>query len=714
VLPLSADNVVHENSGYTVRPGGSTTITVSLAGGDSTTAGNKALIFITSPTGLTVPTGWTADRAVGTALWAVQSPELTAGETSWTFTCSALGVDTGFSWYVAELSNIDLVEPLDASAVSDVAPQTVADGGTLSTGTTPLNAALDTVVFAVFMAGTTNADPWSFYTNDFGEVVDVQAPVGATLSGYNLAVARKFVTGSTGQFSSTATLTTTGGSVTAAALVVAYRAADSPIVAPLAHFVGFGQGTHGGINATTGVNSLMGQGLAHTGTWGSSYLIEPGGRNSSYRLKIVQAGAGSAVRTGSVSSPSGSIGFDVQIVSATGTVVVASIATSGGATLARLEYDSAASKFGVRCGTTGTVSWQAGTTATNTWVWIDLRLKVNTSTWRAEWRLETGVGAYTEQAAAELGGQSPNTIATLAMGSAIAQTVTSYFSNVCLSNYYVAYPLGPHQIRLLTVDSAGTPTVSGTSTNFSRFTANGTLAAINAATAALLVDEVPPTVSASADGVCQTAVAASDYIEFPMAPCTLAADEVVVGVRMLAAMWDGTGTGTGTIGIRGWDGTTETTLIAASVSFDAGSPTAVSSTEPYWQTAMWPSPNGWTQAELDALALRFGFSTDATPDKGTDALYLEYAIRKATTTTVIGEAGGVALESNVNPNTTGVRSLVTTTPSDQGTTLNWTDAGGPHTQAVAASSTDTQTLDAGAGEVTDMEVVSGNEAPDRE
>jgi hypothetical protein len=710
VVPLSVGDFVQENSGVVTTPNAS--CVVSLPSG--TTAGNTLLVFIGVQSGLTPPTGFIVDKNVGGLLYAYRKSEVAAGETSWTFT--ALSGAVPWTWYVAEMFGVDPVEPLDASATSS-SGVSVANGGTLSTGTTPLNAALDTVVFGAFTVNQVNGGDthsWSGYTNDFEELLDIAPGVGGS---YQLAVARKFVTGTTGQFSTTATLATSTGTASCSALVVAYRAVGSPMVAPLAMFAGFGQGTDGGATATGGAASLYGAAVAGgAGAWGTNLLVQSGGRTGSYRFRVVQSGAAAYRRLGDLNVKAGALGWNVRVVSATGTVVVNEIANNASTVIfAQLLYDTSTSKFGVRCGTTGTVSWQSGTTALNTWVWVDLRPKVNTTTWQVDWTLETGTDTYTAQTQATLSGQSSGfSFHVLHLGGNAAQTMTADYADVCLSAYYVAYPLGPHEVRLLTVDPAGTPTLSGTSTNFSVFTANGTLAAWNAVNARNAVDEVPPTVSASADGVCQTAVAATDYIEFPMAPCVLADDEIVSGVRSLVPMWGGTGTGTGTVGVRGWDGTTETVLTPASTSYDAGAPTVVSSTEPRWECAMWPSPNGWTQAELDTLALRFGFSTDATPDMGTHALYLEYATRKAITTTVIGEAGGVELASNVNPNTTGVRSLVTTTPSDQGTTLNWTDAGGPHTQPVAASSIDTQTLDAEAGEVSFVEVVSENELADRE
>jgi hypothetical protein len=689
-VPLSAENFVQENSG-TLTPAG-TSCAVSLPSG--TTAGNTLLVFITSVVGVTAPAGFVEDRSIIANLWAFRRSEVGASETSWTFTTSTA---SRFGWYVAELSGVDAVEPLDASVTSGAAFGSTSGGGTRSTGTAPLNAALDTVVLAVFSAsqGNGSTESWSSYTQGFEELVDVAPGASASEGAYQLAVARKFVTGQTGTFESTATLATSQASTLTGALLVAYRAAGSPIAAPLAHLAGMEWGTHGGATSHTGSTNMLGNTLAHSGTWGTGYLVQAGSaRNSSYGLQIVQAATAVAVRCGSFNAPSGSLGLNVRVVSATGTVTVAIVGTGVGAAIFYLLYDASATKFGVRAGATGTVSWESGTTALNTWRWIDLRVKSNSATWHADWRIETAADTYTDQAAAELGGQAASNWGSITFGSGSSQTVTFDVDDVVLSAYSVVYPLGPHEVRLLTVDPAGTPTVSGTSSNFSVFTANGTLAAWNAANARDALDEVPPTVSASADGVCQTAVAASDYMEFPMAAPTVAADEIVAGVRMLAAAWGGTGTGTGTLGLRGWDGTTEATLIAASTSYDAGSPTVYSTTEPRWQCAMWTPQGGWTAALLGAAALRVGFSTDATPDMGVHALYLEYATRKTVTGRMFGTDGDVTVDAATNPNTLGIRSLATATPAGGGATLHYEINANPTDVTVPPASSDTQVTDA--------------------
>lgn len=683
-MPLGVDNVVHENTGAVTTAG--TSHVVSLAGTDSTTAGNTVLVFFKTNVSSPVSPGFVESRNAGAVLFAFHKSDVADGETSWTFTTGANDVS---QWVVYEMSNVDLVEPLDAS-VATAGPPGVANGGTMSTGTTPLNAGLHTVQFAAFAATkNSSTESWSGYVpSDFEEVADLDS------AGANLAVARRFVTGATGTFSTTATLATSqGAAVTSYALLVAYRAADSPIVAPLAFHASFDWLTHGGMNSHSGITNMTGSALTQTsGTWGTNYLIQASSaRNSAGGLRIVQVGAAGQVHIGNLGTKSGSFGFDARVVSATGTVVVAEVGDQASSTTyAQVLYDSAATKFGVRAGTTGTVSWESGTTALNTWRWIDLRVKTTTTTWHADWRIETGTDIYTDQAGADLAGQTAGlTIYCLAFGDNAAQTMTADFDNAIMSAYYVAYPLGPHNLKLLTVDPAGTPTVSGTTTNFSVFTANGTLAAWNAVNARNAVDEVPPTISAAADGVAQTAAAATNYIEFPMDTYTLAANETVVGVRALAVLGSGTGAGAGDIAVRGWDGTAETALASVS-QVTPGSATAISSTVPRWLTAMWQSVNGWTQAELAAAALRVGFSADATPDMWVHAIYLEIAVGKTTPRALFGDLAS----AEEDPNRLGTVSVTVTPPTGYDTDLYYEETGAPTTVPVTGGTTVTEQINA--------------------
>jgi hypothetical protein len=686
-VPLTADDFVHENSGHTSSL--TTSHVISLAGTDATTAGNTVLVFMNGPNA-TAPAGFVLDKGLATNGFlnvyrksGVAAGEGQAGVTPWTFTT---GVGAAPAWYVVELSNIDPADPLDALPVT-AGPTGVANGGTLSSGTTPLNAGLNAVVFAVFTATPTtgSTESWSGYTNGFEEVADITESAVAT----QLAVARMFTT-ATGTFSTTATLATTqGGSIVTGALVVVYRAADSPIVTPLGMLAGFEWGTHGGLASHTGTTNMLGSVLVTPGgTWGTNYLIQSGSaRNSNYGLRLTGTAAAVFVRFGAPSGPALSIGMDVRVVSATGTVTLA----IAGSNALFLLYDSAATKLGVRCGATGTVSWESGTTPLNTWRWVDIRSRVGATTWQAEWRVETDTNTYTDQSPASLGGQSATTFSgnPLILGAVTSQTMTADYDNVVLANYWGSYPLGPHNVKLLTVDPAGTPTVSGTTTNFNVFTANGTLAAWNATNARNAVDEAPPTISASADGVTQTAAAASDYMEFPMATYTLAASETIVGVRMLAVLGSGTGAGAGDIAVRGYDGTTETALASVS-QITPGSGTAISTTVPRWLTAMWQSVNGWTQAELDAAAVRIGFSPDATPDMWVHAVYLEVAVGPTTSQQLFGDT--TSIESD--PNRGGAVSVTMTSPESANTSLYYEEGGSPTTVPVPGGTSVTQQLNA--------------------
>jgi hypothetical protein len=724
VLPL--DFVQDWNPGWaTVAPSG--TFEVSLPLG--TTAGSTVLVIVTSGVvnQITPPTDWIheLDSVVGSGGSGVRrKPDVAADETTWTFTntnASARNV----TWHAAEVSGMEPAAPLDAS-VATGAGTSISDGGTKSTTTTPENSGLDTVQLAVFgwYSPTAGTGSWSGYTNGFVEVAE-HADAAGSGDHFGHGIAHHFTTDATGTYESTATFA--GTATQAWAMLLVYRAADSAIRAPLYDLAGMDWGTHGGIgNQTTfsEAEGLIGRfsGTNFAGTWGTHYSIGSGfARDDGYGLQISTSAAICYLPL-RLHPTSGNLtrnpvyGFNVRVVSATGTVVVAEAVNSITQVIFRVVYDTSTTKFGVRWGSAGTVAWQDGTTALNTWVWIDVRayMPANTTlTQVLDWQLETAADTITPQPQVTRAGSTQNSIFAFRLGVNASQTMTVDYDDVVGSLFYSAFPLGPHKVKLLTVDPAGTPTVSGTSSNFSVFTANTTLGAWNATNARNAVDEVPVTISASADGVCQTAVAAGDYMEFPMAAPTVAADEFVSGVRFVGAMWGGTGSGTGQLGIRAHDGTTEANLIPATTSYDAAGPTALSATDPLWLTKLWTPTGGWTLAKLNAAAVRVGFSPDATPDMGVHVAYLEYAKGKTRTDTVIGEAGSVVLDANTDPNSLGTRSLTLDTPADQGATLNWTAGGTPDTQVVAAASSHTESFD-GADGVTFVEVVSENEDPDRE
>lgn len=667
-MTLGTGNIVQQATGTTAS---GTTHVVTLPGG--TTAGNTVIVagFLSGLGSFTAPTGtgWVLDSFSAGNLAVNRLSNVGAGATTWTFTTGSADVS---AWYAAEVSGLDS-DPLDAVIRS---LGSVVNGGTLS-ATAPITVGRSTVGFAFY--GTTAsagiAHSWASWTGGFVE----QADIGTSgLQGIAAAVA--FAT-DTLVYSTTATLTTTA-STASAATIITYRETGTPIVSPLTLLAGMEWGTPGGtgLGLTSGTLGVWNNSTAPTGTWNTNWTVATtSARNSVYGLRVVQSAAAAFVRVGS-GQPLGYIctaGFNVRVISATGVVVVAETVQASTRT-AQLVYDATATKFGVRSGTTGTIQYQPGTTALNTWVWIDLRVITNATTWTADWRIETASNTYTAQTQATLAGQVPANHSYLAVGSNTSQTVTCDFDDIVISPYSKPYPLGPHEVKILLVDPSGTLTVSGTTANFNTFTANGTLAAWNATTARGAIGELPPTVSASADGLVQVTIAASDYVEMPMQTYALAAKEVVAGVRMYASTWGTSAGGVATFSIRGWQGSIETNLIPVATAFAPGQPTSMSATTPIWRVAMWPSTGGWTQAKLDAAAVRFGFSTDVAP--GLSAVYLEIAVAKAVAHSLFGDMAIASLD----PNLGGIVAIDVTAPAmgTGDTSLVYEEAGSPTTVPV--------------------------------
>jgi len=711
-VPLSADNFVQENWGAVSAA--SADVSPSLPSG--TTAGNTLLVIINTDelsSGITPPTtAWTKDTPPTfdhnsfTGFYFAHRSNVPAGETSWTFTPSS--GTRQWAWYVAEISGLDPAQPVDAAVGTDNTTS-ISSGSspTRSTGNTPANPGLSTMAVAAFAStsAATGVAPgtWDTYvssTNVFVEAAETATTSTGSVVNRGLAVARAFYDGVVGPFECTATYTAgPGAGQNAYAGMILLRAADSPVVSPLTWFYGFGNGTHFGLGSSIIGSSPLVSGI--TGTVGTDLIVGTGSArpgSGAYGCRIVQAGAAKFIACGTAQFGAGQAGivagWPLRPQSSTGVTVLAEFAPAVG-TIAQVVYDPSASKVGVRWGSGGTVSYQSGTTVAGTdYPWLTLRVSGLTgATWHLDWSIEES-GVLTGQSSpADLTGQTASSLAQIRWGGNVAQTVTQDVTDLCLSGFYGAYPLPAHRTMILKVDPAATPTSAATTIgDFALLTANVTGAALTSGTLTTArdnIDELPPTISASSDGILQTAVD-TGYIEFPMQTYTATATEVIVAVRMLAALVSTTGAGAGALGIRGWDGSAETVLMPTSFTSTPGSSTTVGNSIPPWVGYMWNPSNGWTQAKLDAAALRFGFSNDATPDMGVHAMYLEVAVTDAKTQQLFGDLASVA----VNPNSLGVVSVTVTPPSGGDSTLHYETSGSPTDVAVTAGSTATQQLNA--------------------
>jgi hypothetical protein len=688
-MPITADDFVWEATGHT---SGSASVVVTHPDAGGTTAGNTVLVFLVSigASSFTEPSGWIRDiGSSASGRWVYRLTSVGAGVTSWTFTRNAAG-DT--AWYMVEVSGLAL-EPFDVS--SGGALSTTANGATRSTLTTTTNAASSGVAFAVFgavKAGSGDVQSWSGYTNSFTERADF-TPAG--VAGQQIAVATRFTEGWS-TWESTATFATSAGvAPSASSGIILYLSADATINAPLIFLTGFEFGTHGGMDNANVAAGSSGNPLginSGSGGAGTGILVQSSSaRNGGYGLRLVASAAARSVEFGLYGGVDRFVtAFNIRPVSATGEATMAYIVASNGVRF-ELIYDASTEKFGTAWSSVGTVSWQTGTTPLNTWAWVEMRVRASSTTWRADWLIETGTGDGHQTPPADLSaGVTPSTFR-LVLGSLLTETFTADYDDLILSRYPAAYPLGPHEVRRLVPETTGA-TVSGTAANFNQFTNNGTLAAFTTGAGALL-DEVPPTVSASSDGVVQVAVGASDYMNFPMANLTLDPNEIIAGVRAVASLWGGTGSGTGTLGFRGHDGTAETTFVAASESFDPDSLTAISGTYPRWYQGMWGVGSAWTQTKLNAAALRVGFSTDATPDMGVSALYLEVATRTIVTSWTVHrltdnedpEVDAAVVTETLHPYNSAVRVFTVSNDSPTRTAVfNYTIGGVAQTPVVVA------------------------------
>lgn len=254
---------------------------------------------------------------------------------------------------------------------------------------------------------------------------------------------------------------------------------------------------------------------------------------------------------------------------------------------------------------------------------------VNDGAWhRLEWQYDVSGTQITNWALdgvtnPSTSGGAATTVTRLAIGPRSAGTGTLDVDDIVVSTTTGDYPLGPHHVEVLTVDPAGTVLVS-TAADFDTFTANGTLAGgFNAATARTNVAERPPNVSSTAEGLVQITTSATDYVEIPMTSYGVGSGESVTGVRMVACGWENSASSVvPTLGFRSWNGTTETVLFAAAAAGFTNSTTA-----PDWVAKMLTLADVSTQALLDALAFRVGFSTAAAPAVGINAVYAEVAVR---------------------------------------------------------------------------------------
>lgn len=370
-------------------------------------------------------------------------------------------------------------------------------------------------------------------------------------------------------------------------------------------------------------------------------------------------------------------GADVEIASAEAGSLVNGVT---------IWYRSASQKIGVKIGT-GTEVLSDATVAVDTWIGLDYRYDPRTTTHTFDWQLDydsTDATGPVTQTQASTAAMSVGRVTNVRRGWTTSKTATIRYDDEAGTKVRKSYPIGDINVWPLKVDPAGTPSVSGTTANFQTYTANGgTMTAFNAANVRNALDEIPPVVGASSDGVAQITTAVNDYVIVPMETLTAAPDNVLRGARWYFAVWAASGTAA-TVGVGAYDGVTS---VLGFQSNDHGQDAAAL----MWLTTMHintATPDALyllTQSKVDAFEARMGWSSDASPDVGIHAVLVELVTQPAEVIGIIEVDGGAfSVYVRQDPDSGAVASYLATTPAGtRGGTLSWTIDGVDGSQYVA-------------------------------
>jgi hypothetical protein len=642
----------------------------SVSLGSGTTAGNTVVIFLNTSTSISGPSGFTllGPSALAAPNLYCYAKTAVAAETSWSFSTAS----TNVAWFAVELEGVDNLSMVDVFAPASF--QNTATGATsIASGTTGTSSTYDGQAWAIFGASTTGTTPATFsgYTNGFTEWAEQGTSAATSIS---LAVATLDIA-SLGTWSTTATAS---ASSNLAGMILVINATGAKKAADVLVCTGFGFNTTAGLttgvtgtggsvvfDAVTGSPSITGGELvlssssaAESVQWSSPGVIAPSGSNTYLIIRL------------SVTTPASLPGSDVDLLFLDNFPDLT------------LWYRAATAKFGVGF-VGGTEQASAITVTAATRYEIDLVLDGRTTAYKADWRID-GVAQTQATVTGTVAG-----VAAIRIGRSVSVGAQFKFDDVVVSRTPGHYPLGDFDVVMLGPDPAGTVTVSGSTSNFNTFTANGTMAAWNATTARDAVDDWPPTIGASADGFAAVTSSATDYVEVPMNTYNASGTGSIRGVRVLMPMWAASAT-TATCRVSGYDGSASTTLFA-----EADPNADNSTTTPAWIAKMWKPAGGWTQAKLDAAAIRFG-SNDATPDIGPHAVGMEVAVQNSTTMRLVSAVDDTfTVDGRMDPLTGGVLGFEATAPAGtRGATLEYIKSGSTISRTVNPNSTYSDAVDA--------------------
>jgi len=727
-MPLSIDNVIQHASGSFNSTGDSATLPATV------TAGSTVVIFTacTAVSGESnvqvVVTGATFEAIGGFRspsfddalpfVWAKRN--MAGGEQSFTLTPKEDGATSArpVIWWIAEVTGVGL-DPLGTGNMSWFANKD--DGSTCNAGNdvstisslasnnTSRVACYDTLGLAVFCARGNDATipVFSAYTDDWLEIAQV-GRVDSSI-GFSMAVAYKPSLAIGHNY----TDASVSPAADCAADVVSLYA-DGARHAKLVQMMSgaeFGSMTGATVTATPArkifdsatANVTCVTNIKRTGNYGFKFASTSAPANVTWSEKLFDMSDRALPIWLPVYFETSLPGVDVELAS----IDVDSVKVG------TITFRTASSKIGVKVGT-GSEVLSDTTVAANQWIGIHARYDprgIANAQHICDWMVDynaalTDTTAPVAQTQAVGATTTVGTITTFRPGWTQSITATVYMDDLAVSRAWGAYPLGDLRLRPLKVDPAGTHTVNGASTNFEVFTANGgTRAALTSVGIRAALDDVPPVIGGSSDGLTQIAVAINDYVEIPMETFDAAGNgEAIRAVGHYAAGWAASGNPAGGA-LAGYDGRGLPDLAQGFSAVDAAWDDSTQSWV-HWMHLRALDPADFLpieQTHLDGMRIRFGQSNDANPDIGIHCVLTEVACEPLSTWPIAeGEGDTFRLYGKFDPVDSKIPALVVTTPAGtRGATVQWAIDGVDQT-AQHVNAGQVQTFVTGAESVDDV------------
>jgi hypothetical protein len=319
-------------------------------------------------------------------------------------------------------------------------------------------------------------------------------------------------------------------------------------------------------------------------------------RNGLYSLRINDAAAGSTINAAKTFAATDVVvaRFAVRL-SALPAVSSSLVYVDSGTDLV-FGYDQPTQRFSLTVGASTATS--ASTVSAGTWYVVDLRYDLRNNPHLGDWRVNgVAQGQVTRAAAA-------STATGFGLGATANPSVyTANFDDVLVANQAKAYPIGDGKVVRLILDGVGTHDTPG------NFRDNDNTAVD--ATSWQRVDDVPMT--SLADYVLELNNGATNYLEFTFENTTETCIREISAVLAYHSATNAGNNGKGSI----FAGTSESIMFSG----DMGG-TAIR----YGSAIVTPATAPWSQAAVDALVARVGYSSDANPDPYWDAVLLELAV----------------------------------------------------------------------------------------